>query len=310
MDLDQFTIMFRALYLEGFARPLEGVRVMMRVLLEKYREAGGERRMKCGVRRIVARGAGRRRSSSTPARRSPPTRSSRRSAPRRPAPSWREPRGPRARSATSRPSRCWTASPRRSAGATTRSSSSTTPSGSATATRRTRSTPGAGSSASRTTSNTARAGSSRRGSSGSPASPATTAGPAFPRSGTGSTRRAGSGRSRSRPSGSSRRSPGDALERATVARDMFTPTTVERVHRAFPGGDLRGAREGQGRAHRALQPLPVRHGPGDARDRGLDAERYLHGQPTRSEGPGRGLGAPKPVADRPGAAPPLNLHGL
>jgi phytoene dehydrogenase-like protein len=56
MDLDQFTVMFRALYLEGFARPLDGVRVMMRVLVEKYREAGGERRMKCGVKRIVARG--------------------------------------------------------------------------------------------------------------------------------------------------------------------------------------------------------------------------------------------------------------
>jgi phytoene dehydrogenase-like protein len=55
MDLGQFSIMFRALYLEGFARPLEGVRVVMRVLLEKYREAGGERRMKCGVRSIVAR---------------------------------------------------------------------------------------------------------------------------------------------------------------------------------------------------------------------------------------------------------------
>ncbi len=55
MDLGQFAIMFRALFLEGFARPFEGVRVMMRVLLEKYRQAGGERRMKCGVRRIVAR---------------------------------------------------------------------------------------------------------------------------------------------------------------------------------------------------------------------------------------------------------------
>ena len=55
MDLDQFAVMFRALYLEGFARPLEGVRVIMRVLLEKYREAGGERRMKCGVRSIVVR---------------------------------------------------------------------------------------------------------------------------------------------------------------------------------------------------------------------------------------------------------------
>jgi phytoene dehydrogenase-like protein len=55
MDVGQFAIMFRALYLEGFARPLEGVRVMMRVLLEKYRAAGGERRMKCGVERIVRR---------------------------------------------------------------------------------------------------------------------------------------------------------------------------------------------------------------------------------------------------------------
>ena len=55
MDLGQFSIMFRALYLEGFARPFEGVRVMMRVLLEKYRAAGGERRMKCGVRSIVSR---------------------------------------------------------------------------------------------------------------------------------------------------------------------------------------------------------------------------------------------------------------
>jgi phytoene dehydrogenase-like protein len=55
MDLGQFAIMFRALYLEGFARPLEGVRVIMRVLLDKYRAAGGERRMKCGVRSLVTR---------------------------------------------------------------------------------------------------------------------------------------------------------------------------------------------------------------------------------------------------------------
>ncbi len=56
MDLGQFAIMFRALYLEGFARPLDGVRVIMRVILDKYREAGGERRMKCGVKSIVVRG--------------------------------------------------------------------------------------------------------------------------------------------------------------------------------------------------------------------------------------------------------------
>ncbi|HXC01432.1 MAG TPA: NAD(P)/FAD-dependent oxidoreductase [Opitutaceae bacterium] len=56
MDCDQFAIMARALFLEGFARPPDGVRVILRVLLEKYRAAGGERRMKCGVSRIVARG--------------------------------------------------------------------------------------------------------------------------------------------------------------------------------------------------------------------------------------------------------------
>jgi phytoene dehydrogenase-like protein len=53
MEFGQFVIMFKALYLEGFARPLEGVRVILRVLLEKFRRAGGERRMKCGVARII-----------------------------------------------------------------------------------------------------------------------------------------------------------------------------------------------------------------------------------------------------------------
>ncbi|MSU70398.1 MAG: NAD(P)/FAD-dependent oxidoreductase [Opitutaceae bacterium] len=55
MEFSQFVIMFKALFLEGFARPLEGVRVILRVLMDKYRQAGGERRMKCGVQRILAR---------------------------------------------------------------------------------------------------------------------------------------------------------------------------------------------------------------------------------------------------------------
>jgi phytoene dehydrogenase-like protein len=55
MEFGQFVIMFKALFLEGFARPFDGVRVVLRVLLEKYRAAGGERRMKCGVQKIVAR---------------------------------------------------------------------------------------------------------------------------------------------------------------------------------------------------------------------------------------------------------------
>jgi phytoene dehydrogenase-like protein len=56
MELRQFAIMFKAVFLEGFARPFEGVRLVLRVLLEKYRAAGGERRMKCGVQRLVVRG--------------------------------------------------------------------------------------------------------------------------------------------------------------------------------------------------------------------------------------------------------------
>jgi len=54
MEFGQFVIMFKALFLEGFSRPLDGVRVILRVLVDKYRTAGGERRMKCGVKRIVA----------------------------------------------------------------------------------------------------------------------------------------------------------------------------------------------------------------------------------------------------------------
>lgn len=53
MEFGQFVIMFKALFLEGFARPLDGVRVIIRVLLDKFRAAGGERRMKCGVTRII-----------------------------------------------------------------------------------------------------------------------------------------------------------------------------------------------------------------------------------------------------------------
>jgi len=53
MEFGQFVIMFKALFLEGFARPLDGVRVILRVLVDKYRAAGGQRRMKCGVKRIV-----------------------------------------------------------------------------------------------------------------------------------------------------------------------------------------------------------------------------------------------------------------
>lgn len=56
MDLPQFAIMFKALFFEGFARPYEGVRTIIRALLEKYRSLGGQRQMKNGVRCIHAAG--------------------------------------------------------------------------------------------------------------------------------------------------------------------------------------------------------------------------------------------------------------
>ncbi len=53
MDFVQFGVMFRSIFLEGLARPFEGMRRILRVLTEKYRAAGGHRRMGCGVARIL-----------------------------------------------------------------------------------------------------------------------------------------------------------------------------------------------------------------------------------------------------------------
>ena len=52
MDYGQFAIMFRSLFFEGFARPFDGVRVIIKLLQDKYRSLGGVRKMKCGVHRI------------------------------------------------------------------------------------------------------------------------------------------------------------------------------------------------------------------------------------------------------------------
>jgi phytoene dehydrogenase-like protein len=55
MDFGQFAMLFQAVFLEGLARPYEGIRRILRLLVDKYRQAGGERRMNCGVRGIVPR---------------------------------------------------------------------------------------------------------------------------------------------------------------------------------------------------------------------------------------------------------------
>jgi phytoene dehydrogenase-like protein len=55
MDFDQFVIMFKSIFLEGFARPEAGVRQIINVLLKKYKECGGELRLKTGVKSINAK---------------------------------------------------------------------------------------------------------------------------------------------------------------------------------------------------------------------------------------------------------------
>ncbi len=56
MDFGQASVMFRSIFLEGFARPSSGVRVILKVLTRRFKELGGELRLRAGVRRIVADG--------------------------------------------------------------------------------------------------------------------------------------------------------------------------------------------------------------------------------------------------------------
>lgn len=56
MDFGQFCIMFRSLYLEGFARPFAGVRLILKNLVRKFRGLGGELKLRAGVRRILVEG--------------------------------------------------------------------------------------------------------------------------------------------------------------------------------------------------------------------------------------------------------------
>ncbi len=52
MDWGQFCIMFRSVFLEGFARPFAGVRLILKNLVKKFRALGGELRLRAGVSRI------------------------------------------------------------------------------------------------------------------------------------------------------------------------------------------------------------------------------------------------------------------
>ncbi|MDP7018690.1 MAG: phytoene dehydrogenase, partial [Pirellulaceae bacterium] len=53
MDFAQFCIMFRSIYLEGFARPFAGVRLILKNLVRKFRGLGGELKLRAGVEKIT-----------------------------------------------------------------------------------------------------------------------------------------------------------------------------------------------------------------------------------------------------------------
>ena len=49
MDWGQFCVLFRSVFLEGLARPLAGVRLMLKNLVRRYRGLGGELKLRSGV---------------------------------------------------------------------------------------------------------------------------------------------------------------------------------------------------------------------------------------------------------------------
>ena len=56
MDFGQFSIMFRSIFLEGLARPANGVRLILKKLVGKFKGLGGELRLRSGVSRIASAG--------------------------------------------------------------------------------------------------------------------------------------------------------------------------------------------------------------------------------------------------------------
>lgn len=52
-DLRQFAILFNALYKEGFGRPRSGVRPILKAVTRRYKELGGELRLRAGVKRLL-----------------------------------------------------------------------------------------------------------------------------------------------------------------------------------------------------------------------------------------------------------------
>jgi phytoene dehydrogenase-like protein len=55
IEFDQFSILFRSIFLEGLARPLAGIQRILKMLLRQFKERGGELRLRAGVEKIVVK---------------------------------------------------------------------------------------------------------------------------------------------------------------------------------------------------------------------------------------------------------------
>ena len=55
IDFDQFSILFRAIFLEGLARPMAGIQLILKMLMQRFREHGGVLRILAPVGKIVVK---------------------------------------------------------------------------------------------------------------------------------------------------------------------------------------------------------------------------------------------------------------
>lgn len=56
MDFAQFCILFHSIFLEGLGRPYKGVRLILKTLVRKFRECGGELKLRSGVSKLRLEG--------------------------------------------------------------------------------------------------------------------------------------------------------------------------------------------------------------------------------------------------------------
>lgn len=56
MEFGQFSILFRSIFQEGLARPISGIRSILKKLVQRFKLLGGELRLRAGVQRIMVEG--------------------------------------------------------------------------------------------------------------------------------------------------------------------------------------------------------------------------------------------------------------